>query len=150
MKNKICNTCGIEKKIDSFYSFFNNKYKKNYYGNKCKVCLSNDKTKYDKDILKTKFSPNYIYILKNKAWKGYLKIGRAKDPQKRLNSYQTSSPHRDFEIVYFKKLRNVYIIEKYFELNYQKTSGEWIFETEASAISKIEEIIAENDLELTL
>ena len=38
----------------------------------------------------------YVYIITNKAWLGWLKIGMAIDAEDRLNSYQTSSPMRDY------------------------------------------------------
>lgn len=41
----------------------------------------------------------YVYILVNRAWKTHFKIGSSIDIKKRLNSYQTYSPHRDFEIL---------------------------------------------------
>jgi len=38
----------------------------------------------------------YVYVITNKAWPGWVKIGMAVDSEERLNSYQTSSPHRDY------------------------------------------------------
>lgn len=38
----------------------------------------------------------YVYVITNKAWLGWVKIGMAIDAEERLNGYQTSSPHRDF------------------------------------------------------
>ena len=38
----------------------------------------------------------YVYVISNKAWPGWVKIGMAVDVDERLNSFQTSSPHRDF------------------------------------------------------
>ncbi len=38
----------------------------------------------------------YVYVITNKAWPGWVKIGMAVDAEERLNSYQTSSPHRDY------------------------------------------------------
>ncbi|MDI9313078.1 MAG: DNA methyltransferase [Hydrotalea sp.] len=40
----------------------------------------------------------YIYIISNKAYKGQLKVGVAKDPKARLNNYQTSDPKRGFTL----------------------------------------------------
>tara|TARA_R100000773_G_C4221076_1_gene119942 strand:- start:1346 stop:1930 length:585 start_codon:yes stop_codon:yes gene_type:complete len=44
----------------------------------------------------------YIYAISNPAWKGWLKLGMAIDPNDRCNSYQTSSPLRDYKLVYSK------------------------------------------------
>jgi len=38
----------------------------------------------------------YVYVITNKAWPDWVKIGMAIDAEERLNGYQTSSPHRDF------------------------------------------------------
>jgi len=38
----------------------------------------------------------YVYVITNKAWPDWVKIGMAIDSEERLNGYQTSSPHRDF------------------------------------------------------
>ena len=38
----------------------------------------------------------YVYAITNPAWPGWVKVGMAVDSNDRLNSYQTSSPFRDF------------------------------------------------------
>ena len=38
----------------------------------------------------------YVYVISNKAWPGWVKIGMAVDAEERLSGYQTSSPHRDY------------------------------------------------------
>ena len=38
----------------------------------------------------------YVYVITNKAWSGWVKIGMAIDAEDRLSGYQTSSPHRDY------------------------------------------------------
>ena len=48
---------------------------------------------------RSKFSSGYVYLMENKAWQGWIKIGRAANVRARLRNYQTSSPHRDFEVV---------------------------------------------------
>jgi len=42
----------------------------------------------------------YVYVITNPAWIGWVKIGMAIDADDRCNSYQTSSPHRDYELKY--------------------------------------------------
>lgn len=54
-------------------------------------------------------SAGYVYAISNPSWPGYLKIGCAIDVNDRLNSYQTSSPFRDYKLedyyfVYDRKL----------------------------------------------
>tara|TARA_R110002153_G_scaffold128995_2_gene277581 strand:+ start:1417 stop:1986 length:570 start_codon:yes stop_codon:yes gene_type:complete len=43
----------------------------------------------------------YVYVITNKAWPGWVKIGMAIDPEERLSGYQTSSPHRDFILEHY-------------------------------------------------
>lgn len=43
-----------------------------------------------------------VYIIENKAWKGWVKIGMAIDAEDRCKQYQTSSPFRDYKLK-FKK-----------------------------------------------
>ena len=47
-----------------------------------------------------------VYILKNPAWKNWYKIGKAIESTDRCNGYQTSSPHRDYELVTYKKFKH--------------------------------------------
>ena len=68
-----------------------------------------------------------VYIISNKSFKGYYKVGITIDAQSRLNGYQTSDPHRAYKIEYilltYKKKAEIIekIIHKIFKSNY-----EWI------------------------
>lgn len=42
----------------------------------------------------------YVYVLTNPAWPDWVKIGMAIDAEDRCNSYQTSSPFRDYKLHY--------------------------------------------------
>lgn len=48
---------------------------------------------------KTKYSTGYVYLITNKAWPDWIKVGRATNIKARLVTYQTSSPLRDFEVM---------------------------------------------------
>lgn len=41
-----------------------------------------------------------VYIISNPTWNGWVKVGKAVDASDRLNSYQTSSPFRDYVLNY--------------------------------------------------
>ena len=41
----------------------------------------------------------YVYAISNQAWPAWVKIGMAVDADDRLRSYQTSDPHRSYELV---------------------------------------------------
>lgn len=46
----------------------------------------------------------FVYVIEHPAFAGYVKIGRAFDPESRLVSYQTGCPHRGYRLyasVYF-------------------------------------------------
>jgi len=47
-----------------------------------------------------KMSPGYLYIINNNSWPGWIKIGTTKNLKTRLQTYQTGSPFRDYEILY--------------------------------------------------
>jgi len=65
------------------------------------------KKKRRKRIIKT----GYVYILYNPAWKGWLKVGMSYDPKIRCDSFQLSSPHRDYKLYYKRFFEDVIIAE---------------------------------------
>jgi len=48
----------------------------------------------------TRSTKGHIYIVHNKAWPNWYKVGKAVIADDRLNGYQTSSPYRDYELLY--------------------------------------------------
>ncbi len=52
------------------------------------------------DIGETYQLKKWVYIISNQSYEGEYKVGIANDWQKRLNSYQTSDPNRDYRIEY--------------------------------------------------
>lgn len=42
----------------------------------------------------------YLYIISNKSWENWVKIGVTENLNKRLQQYQTASPFRDYVIEY--------------------------------------------------
>lgn len=79
----------------------------------------------------------YVYIITNPAWPEWIKVGMAVDADDRCNGYQTSSPFRDYEIVYSfktddrrKSERDAHtLIERYAE----ERRGEWFKITPGTA-----------------
>ena len=71
----------------------------------------------------------YVYVITNPAWIGWVKIGMAIDADDRLNSYQTSSPHRDFVLEYTVETDNRRTLEQAAHKEAMKvagkTKGEW-------------------------
>jgi len=70
-----------------------------------------------------------VYAITNKAWKGWVKIGKAVDSEDRLNNYQTSSPFRDYEIFIAIKVNNRHEAEQFMHKLFNQYSkerkGEW-------------------------
>lgn len=48
----------------------------------------------------TRSKEGQVYIITNSAWPEWVKIGMAVDAEDRLNGYQTSSPMRDYKLMY--------------------------------------------------
>lgn len=61
----------------------------------------------------------YIYIITNKSFPGWVKIGVTEDIESRLRTYQTSSPHRDYKVEYYIKHPNYVEAEKQIQHNLQ-------------------------------
>jgi predicted GIY-YIG superfamily endonuclease len=54
----------------------------------------------------------YIYIITNKSFPGWVKIGVTEDIKSRLRTYQTSSPLRNYKIEYYIHHPDCYRAEK--------------------------------------
>ena len=87
----------------------------------------------------------YVYAICNPAWPDWVKIGMAIDANDRLNGYQTSSPMRDYILVYdiyFKdRLEAERKAHKVAE-RYGNRQGEWFKITREEAIL----VLAETDI----
>ena len=90
----------------------------------------------------------YVYIITNPAWGGWLKIGMAIDAEDRCNSYQTSSPFRDFKLVskeYFnnrmKAERAMHSVLKVVSLD---NNGEWFKVSERAATTALKQMVNKN------
>lgn len=53
-----------------------------------------------------------VYIIRNRAWTNWLKIGKAVLSEDRLNGYQTGSPFRDYVLEYYEEFDNRHEAEK--------------------------------------
>jgi|TARA_R110000803_G_scaffold190868_2_gene253453 hypothetical protein len=54
----------------------------------------------------TRSTEGEVYILQNPAWDGWFKVGKAVDSKDRLLKYQTSSPFRDYVLLYSESFDN--------------------------------------------
>jgi len=96
------------------------------------------------DIIKE----GYVYAITNSAWPEWVKIGKALDAEDRLSGYQTSSPMRDYKLVYSVHFNDRNVAErKAHTMAAFKTAhpwnkhdnGEWFKLTEQQAIEILKE-----------
>ena len=84
----------------------------------------------------------YVYVIHNKAWPEWVKVGRSVLTERRFNSYQTSSPFRDYELagdVYFE---DAIVAERVVHSGLTaygiESNGEWFKTTPDYALSWIQ------------
>ena len=133
---KYCKQCELEKKDKYFYP--NN-------SSRCKQCISiNNKNKTNEQLPEVRTKQGYVYVIINKAWKGYYKIGQTINLTKRLGTYQTASPKRDYTFLTTIKVRDMDIAERKVleELKkYYDVQGEWVLASKPEHIIHLVESI---------
>tara|TARA_R110002012_G_scaffold270690_1_gene455073 strand:- start:601 stop:1119 length:519 start_codon:yes stop_codon:yes gene_type:complete len=155
-ENPTCNHCGVKLVKDReelSYNWKNSRVVRHEYA--CNSCVqeynkkSNLKRKAKNIAEETKKKYNnekrgYVYLIKNPAWSGWLKVGMAVDAEDRCNNYQTGSPYRDYELLFKKYFKNKNAAESkahaIFERKSKKFNGEWFKINLTKAINIIEEI----------
>ena len=99
----------------------------------------------------TSSTEGQVYIITNKAWEGWIKVGMAIDSEDRCNQYQTSSPFRDYTLQYKKfftdRRKAEQIAHSLCNKKAQDRNGEWFKLDIPTAISCIEKIIIEEQHE---
>jgi len=87
-----------------------------------------------------KTTEGYVYIINNPCWDGWLKIGMAVDAEDRCNAYQTSSPHRDYRLLYARRFKDRRKAEKKTIHKLKKVvkehNGEW-FKIDRNTVQEI-------------
>lgn len=78
----------------------------------------------------------FVYTVSNPAWPSHLKLGMSVDIKKRLRSYQTYSPYRDYKIKRYEFVFNRREVEQTIINTFNKSleAGEWFKNTEADRI----------------
>ena len=104
METRQCKVCGNHKEETEFHKSVWESPE--HYKVTCRVC-TRERKRPSVSIRK-----GYVYIITNKAWLGWCKIGlTTTTPEERLGQYQTASPFRDFEVYASKKVENVFLAE---------------------------------------
>ena len=75
----------------------NQKNQKSLFSDLYEIHFKTDSPKRT-DFISDEGDKKYVYIISNPAFIGLYKVGVAKDYKKRLNSYQTSDPERNYKI----------------------------------------------------
>ncbi len=89
-------------------------------------------------------SKGYIYCITNPSWENYYKIGLSVDVVKRLSSYQTGSPLRDYIIERSWYVSNMNNVEEILHEAFKgyRAGGEWFtYESKDKLLTMIEDII---------
>jgi hypothetical protein len=70
----------------------------------------------------------FVYGISNPSYPGYYKIGITQDLDKRLSTYQTYDPHRQFKVEHYRFVEDKRLEEKRILQQYQTdlSKGEWI------------------------
>lgn len=96
------------------------------------------KLKISRGVKGNQCREGFIYTLTNPAWANHVKIGISIDVKKRLQTYQTYSPYRDYKIssydFVFDKRSTEKCLLKNFGLSIE--AGEWIKNSDAADIMK--------------
>ena len=83
----------------------------------------------------------WIYVITNPAWPEWVKVGMAANVDERANSYQTSSPYRDYEVLFSQRVKNRRKSEQKAHKAVKKVSvqynGEWFMIDPALAVEAI-------------
>jgi hypothetical protein len=79
----------------------------------------------------------YIYIITHPLFDEWIKLGRAKDVNKRLDVYQTACPLRDFKLEYYVKTDHPDIIETHFKKTIRTNNHEWFKCSVKNAINEV-------------
>jgi Fe-S cluster biosynthesis and repair protein YggX len=167
MTTKVCNKCGVEHPLDYYYK---NATKAFGVQGECKDCwrkydseqrmyINGKRINKDHPLWKPgrynslddawshkeideRSSEGEVYIIRNKAWADWYKVGKAVSSEDRLNGYQTSSPFRDYVLEYSEMFENRHQAESTIHRMLEKHEhclerrGEW-FKTYIPVIKEV-------------
>jgi predicted GIY-YIG superfamily endonuclease len=95
-----------------------------------------------------KHTEGFVYIISNSNFPTYYKVGVTQNINKRLKSYQTSSPYRNYKIEYYIFHSDCYKAEKQIEESMKHfctdKKNEWYKIPLHMAISRLDEQLENN------
>lgn len=86
---------------------------------------------------------SFIYVIKNRAYQGYVKIGRTSSMEDRLTQYKVYTPKPDdLEVFYIPTLQDSRYLERCILSRYKESniSGEWLEKDFESLVKELKEI----------
>lgn len=116
---------------------------KSDYINKCSYCKDCYNKHYrdkNRENFKHKVIKSSIYVITNPAWPEYVKLGRSKNVDNRLRTYQTHSPFKDYRVEFKTAVEDVYLFEKALKRKLGTENGEWYKITVEDALKIINNI----------
>lgn len=98
---------------------------------------------------KKRSTEGFIYIISNSNFPDFYKIGVTTDISKRLRTYQTSSPHRNFKVEHYIKHPDCYLAEQKIRENMKhfakSIKNEWYEIPLWMAVTRLQEIAEEEE-----
>jgi hypothetical protein len=87
-----------------------------------------------------------VYVIENKAWPGWVKIGCALNIKRRLSVYQTGDPTRSYNLCHLRQVNDRKLAEQLLikELVGYENNGEWFKIEISKAITFVEKIVLVN------
>lgn len=82
----------------------------------------------------------FAYIISNPAWPNTLKVGMSTDVHKRLNSYQTYSPNRDYKLEWFGFWFDAKAGELALRSCFNTVSHEWVYNEDVEPFKHLADI----------
>jgi T5orf172 domain len=69
----------------------------------------------------------FLYFLVSPAYPGWIKVGQTSDYEKRLATYQTASPHADYNMIHVSYVKDRVLAEQemFVALDHLPRKGEW-------------------------
>lgn len=94
------------------------------------------KFKISKGVPKSSIKEGVLYCITNPSWPSHTKLGITYDLNKRLASYQTYSPYRDYRVSSYDFVFDKKLVEKLvlLEFQYSLEKGEWIKDIASESI----------------
>lgn len=97
---------------------------------------------YNPPIFEEGSKHGYVYVMTNRAWPRYVKVGSANDLHKRLAQFNTGSPRRDYEIRHWVYVDNRRAAEARVHemLREFRADGEWFNTWLREAVECLDEV----------